>query len=375
MKISLIGPTYPYRGGISHYTTLLYENLAKVHDVLFISFKRQYPKFLYPGKTDIDPSKLTFKPKKVLSILDSINPLTWIQTAKKIINYQPDLLIIPWWVAFWTPQFFTISLIVKKFCCAKILFICHNVVEHESNLIKRFLTRLVLSKGDFFIVHSKEDMDNLNYILKNPQVKLCYLPNFEILKFDDMPSKNQAKHQLGLDGKDTIMFFGFVRPYKGLQSLIEIMPELVKKKPDLRLLIVGEFWKDRNRYYELIHKLNIQRYLRVFDEYIPNEHIPKYFCASDVVILPYKSATGSAIVQMAYTYLKPVIATKVGSLPDVVEDGVTGYLVDIDSPDQLTEAILKIFENKKYKEFEKNIPKLAKKFSWNNMIQSIESFI
>ncbi len=374
MKISLIGPTYPYRGGISHHTTLLFENLSKKHDVLFITFKRQYPKILYPGKTDIDPSKFAFKPRGALSILDSINPLTWIKTAIKIIYSKPDLVIFPWWVAFWTPQFYTISTIVKKFTSAKILFICHNVVEHESSLLKKFMTRLVLKKGDFFIVHSKDDQNNLNYVVNNPNVKLCFLPNFDILKIDHLPSKEDAKHELGLDNKDTILFFGFIRPYKGLLPLIQIMPKLIEQKPDLRLLIVGEFWKDKDLYYNLINTLNIQRFLRVYDGYIPNEQVPKYFCASDFVVLPYKSATGSAIVQMAYNFNKPVVATKVGSLSDVVMDGVTGYLVDKDNPEQLIQAILKMFENRKFMEFEKNIPEIEKNFSWDTMINSIESF-
>ena len=157
MKICLIGPTYPFRGGISHYTTLLYRHLQKCHDVTFISFIRQYPRMLFPGKTDIDSSKEHFREEGVFPMLDSMNPFTWLKSARNIIRRRPDLVIIPWWVSFWAPQFWTISSLVKIFCNSKILFLCHNVVEHESKWIDKILTRFVLKKGDLFIVHSTED--------------------------------------------------------------------------------------------------------------------------------------------------------------------------------------------------------------------------
>ena len=167
MKICLLGPTYPFRGGISHYTTLLYRHLSKRHDTLFVSFVRQYPKWLFPGKTDIDPSKEHIQEQDVHKILDSMNPFTWCKAAKRIIKYDPDLVIIPWWVSFWAPQFLTISFLVKIFTDSRILFLCHNVVEHESKWMDKVLTGFVLRKGDLFIVHSAEDHDNLKEIVSD----------------------------------------------------------------------------------------------------------------------------------------------------------------------------------------------------------------
>ena len=152
MKIDLIGPSYPFRGGLSCYTTLLFKNLKKKHETHFYSFKRQYPNFLFPGKTDKDYSNLTLKDNDTQSVFDSMNPFTWINVAFKIIKDEPDIIIIPWWVIFWTPHFLTIIVILKLFSNTRILFICHNVVEHESDLLKKLLSKMVLSRGDYFII-------------------------------------------------------------------------------------------------------------------------------------------------------------------------------------------------------------------------------
>jgi len=171
MKICLLGPTYPFRGGIAHYTTLLYKRLKKKHDIVFYSFKRQYPAFLFPGKTDKDCSDFILKDDSIIPILDSLNPFSWLLVALKIIKYNPAMTIIPWWVIFWTPQFFTIIFFLKIFSKIKILFICHNVVEHEASFIKVLLSKAVLSKGDYYIVHSSEEKENLIKLIGNKPIK------------------------------------------------------------------------------------------------------------------------------------------------------------------------------------------------------------
>jgi glycosyltransferase involved in cell wall biosynthesis len=369
MKICVIGPAYPFRGGIAHYTTLLSKEMKTKHEVKFLSFKRQYPKWLYPGRSDKDSSKITIEDCDVEAVLDSMNPLSWFSTFKHVKEFDPDIVIIPWWVAFWTPQFWTISRLIRKKLKAKLLFICHNVVEHESSGIKKLCTRMVLTKGTDFIVHSQEDLENLKAIIPNSKVIKSYHPTYEVFN-NNVPNKMQAREKLGLSG-NVMLFFGFVRPYKGLKYLLDSMAEVVSEV-DVTLLVVGEFWKDKEQYIEQIERLGLKDKVKIVDEYVPNEEVGKYFSASDIVVLPYVSATGSGIVQMAYGFNKPVISTKVGSLTEVVIGGKTGYLIEPRNSRALSKAILDFYRDKKEDEFTKNISVEREKFSWKNMRQTIE---
>ena len=211
MRISLIGPTYPFRGGISHYTTLLFRNLRQRHEVSFFAFKRQYPRWLFPGKTDIDPSKTHIKEEGAQRILDSMNPITWLVVARRILESNPDLLIIPWWVSFWAPQFWSISILVKLFSKARILFLCHNVVEHESKWIDKVLTRIVLRNGDFFIVHSQEDRHNLLKMFLHANVRVTLHPTYDVFNIGDFDPM-MIRQKYGIKG-DIILFFGFMRDH------------------------------------------------------------------------------------------------------------------------------------------------------------------
>jgi len=306
MKICLIGPSYPFRGGIAHYMTLLYKALKRGNEAKFFSFSRQYPSWLYPGETDKDQSESVIMDSEIEPTLDSMNPITWLRTFFHIKNIKPDILILPWWVSFWTVQFWTISVLVKKFTNTKILFICHNVVQHESSRINKFCTNLVLRKGDFFIVHSEEDLHNLKETLPGAQIKKSFHPTYDIFNYQNI-TKEAAREKLGIQGR-TLLFFGFVRPYKGLNYLLEALPEVLKKF-DVSLLVVGEFWKGKDDYLNQIRNLKLDGRVKVFDEYVPNERIGDYFCAADAVMLPYVSATGSGIAQVAFGFNKPVIAT------------------------------------------------------------------
>jgi hypothetical protein len=182
MNISVIGPSYPFRGGISHYTTLLYRNLRKKHETHFYAFKRQYPQWLFPAETDKDTSGNPISEEGVENILDSLNPLTWWRVFLKIKKSNSQLVIFPWWVSFWTPQFYSIATLVRIFTRGKILFLCHNVVEHESNTIDKICTKFVLKKGDYFIVHSREDLQNLKKIRPEANVKQSFHPTYEVFQ-------------------------------------------------------------------------------------------------------------------------------------------------------------------------------------------------
>jgi len=375
MKIYIIGPTYPYRGGISHYNTLLCENLKKRHDVKSVSFKRLYPSFLYPGKDQKDlNSKINIKTNSEY-LIDSINLLTWIHAFLRIKKEQSDILIFQWWTPFFTLVYFTISFLTRYLTKAKILMICHNVLPHEKKKIDKILTKMVYKNVDFFIVHSEEDLQNLRALIPKAKAKRTYHPTYEYFKTGNKIDLHlHSKEELNLNQKNkTILFFGFVRDYKGLNYLIEAMPKVLEKlKVDL--LIVGEFWEDKEKYIDLIKQLGIENYVHIIDRYVPNEEVDLYFSVADVVVLPYISATQSGIIQIAYGFDKPVITTNVGGLPDVVKDGETGFIVPSGDANALSKAIVSYFEGNKEREFQVNIKKQKDIFSWDKMVETIESF-
>lgn len=373
MKIDLIGPSYPFRGGISHYTTLLYKGLKKRHETKFYSFKRQYPAFLFLGKTDRDNSDFVLKEDDVQPILDSLNPFTWIKVAVQIVSDNPDLAIIPWWVAFWTPHFLTIAIILKLFSNVHILFICHNVYEHEANIAKRFFTMILLSMGDYFIVHSSEEKKRLEGIIGRRQIVKTYPPTYDFFNTGEIP-KHIAKNKIDIDDDRVILFFGFVREYKGLQYLLEAMSQILEEI-DVRLLICGEFWDDKSKYIQKIKSLNIKERVTIIDGYIPNEELPYYFYASDIVVLPYVTVTGSGIVQLAYGFNKPVVVTSTGVLKEVVMDNKTGFVVPPKNSNEIAKAILKFYLSSNRDELVDNIKREKHMFSWDILINKIESFM
>jgi glycosyltransferase involved in cell wall biosynthesis len=369
MKICLIGPTHPFRGGIAHYTTLLCQVLRRNHDVKFISFRRQYPRTLFPGQSDRDTSREPLKIDTVDYILDSINPLTWIKVFQIINAYKPDKLIIPWWVAFWTPQFWSIVSLVKRYIQSQVVFVCHNVVEHESHPIKKIATRVVLSKADRIITHSEEDTLKLKDLLGNGiETITAFHPTYTDLSRTRY-TKEQARDKLGLTG-NVLLFFGFVRQYKGLDVLLDALPIVLKEK-DITLVIAGEFWSDKQSYLDKIDHSGTSANVRIVDEYIPNEEIGIYFAASDLVVQPYISASGSGICQIAYGFDRPVIATNVGSLPEVVRDGVNGRLVQPNNPRNLSLAILESLEPPAIKLLTENARKTKEAFSWERMAEIV----
>lgn len=369
----MIGPSYPFRGGISHYTTILFKSLRKKHQTKFYSFKRQYPRFIFPGKTDKDLSNASIKDDDIKSVLDSMNPFSWLHVAVKTIKDKPDLTIFPWWVIFWAPQFLTIITLLKIFSKTKILFICHNVVEHEASLFKKIFSKMVLSKGDFFIVHSDEEKNRLIDLIGERNITETYHPTYKEFNTDEIPI-NKAKEKLGIKDKNIMLFFGFVRKYKGLKYLIEAMPKIIEEL-DVKLIIAGEFWDDKNEYLKQISDLNLKDNIILVDNYIPNEDIPYYFYASNIVILPYTSVTGSGLIQLAYGFNKPVIVSDIGALSQVVINKKTGFLVKQKNANDIAKAVINFYNNTDKEKMKENIIAENRRFSWDVLVQEIEEFI
>lgn len=371
MKIALIGPVYPYKGGISHYTGLLYRALIKEHDVRLISYKMQYPKILFK-KEQRDYSNDMFKIDETEFLINTANPFNWIGVASKINKMKPDMLIVQWWHPYFAPCYRILSgLISKK---TKILFVCHNVFPHERFPMDRFLTRMVLKRGDYFVVHSSLDEEDLKSIKSTANVRKTVLPTFNSFKQQDM-SKEKAREILDISSDQKILlFFGFVREYKGLKYLIEAMPEIREKVQNVKLFVVGDFAGDKDEYMKLIGEKGVAEDISIFDGYIPDKEVEKFFAASDLVVLPYVSATQSGIVQIAYNFEKPVVATNVGGLPEVVKDGKTGYVVEPCDPHALAVKIAEFFDLNKGEEFSDGIIAESEKYSWDRMVEIIDGF-
>lgn len=368
LKIVLIGPVYPYKGGIAHYTSLMYRALAKKHETKMLSYKMQYPKLLFKKKQR-DYSNDMFKIEDTEFRIHTASPFNIIGVGKYIRKWKPDLVIIQWWHPYFAPCYYILSKCLKRI---RILFICHNVFPHERFPLDKNLTKLALKQGNCYIVQSKQDEEDLKTILKNPVYERTVHPTYNAFKYEDM-TREKARELLKIKPEEKVLlFFGFVREYKGLKSLIKAMPLIKDKLTNVKLLIVGDFGEDKQNYLDLISKYRVENVIDIYDGYIPDREVEKYFVASNLVVLPYESATQSGIVQIAYGFEKPVIVTNVGGLPDVVTDGKTGYVVEAQNPNKLAEAVVKYYENDMESEFIEGVKDEAYRFSWDRMVEIIE---
>lgn len=372
-KVVLIGPVYPYKGGIAHYTGLMYRALCKIYDVEMVSYKFQYPKILY-RKEQRDYGNDSFKIEDTKYLIHTANLFNWLYTAKRIRDIKPEMVIIQWWHPYFAPCYYMLCKCIKNI---KILFVCHNVFPHERFPMDRILAKAVLRQGDRYIVQSRMDAEDLQTIIKDPIFRQTVHPTYNAFRLENM-SGEEARSRLGIRMDEKILlFFGFVREYKGLKYLIQAMPQIVRCIPGAILLIVGDFSgeESKKQYVEMIARKQVQDCIRIYDGYIPDREVEKFFAASDLVMLPYISATQSGIAQIAYGFEKPVVATNVGGLPDVVADGRTGYIVEPENADALADAAVDFFEKDRAAEFAGNVKKEAYRFSWERMVEVVEELL
>lgn len=360
-KILLVGPVSPYRGGIAQYTESLYDALKKRSDAKLISFARQYPKALYPGESDrvegaIKRSDATYS-------LDSNNPATWYLTYKKIAAEKPDLVLINWWSIYWQPAFSWMARRLKR-KGIKVAFICHNVYDHDASSKKRQIAKMLLKGApSFFITHSEPEAKKL-HSFTSEKVMVRQIPAYDVLP---RPSKEavdagRKKHE-AID----MLFIGLIRPYKGLDVLLNAYQQMSKSERDrIRLTVVGETWKDKELLVERLDALKIHHDIR----FVTDQEMVDYITKSDMVVLPYLSATGSAVIPASYFCGRPVLATRIGGLTEVVEDGKTGWLVNPNDAEDLKEKMTSL-TLKECDATHVHIKKWVNENSWDNMARAI----
>lgn len=357
-KIALIGPAYPYRGGIAQYTSELYDALSKETDTVLYSFKRLYPPWLYPGESDkeIDTSTVVAK-----QIIDVYNPLSLITLCSDIEKEGCDVAIITWWTLIWQPGMAYIARRLRK-KGIKTVFLCHNLYDHDSKGVKQQVSKKLLNASDAYIVHSSDEEELLNEIFPGKQVFRRLLPIYA--QFPKATKKLKKRGDLEL------LYFGFIRPYKGLDVLLKSLSQFER---DVYVTIVGEYWGDKAEIEEKIVSSNYKN-VTARIEYVTMEEAANYFEQADVVALPYISATGSAVLAVAYHYKVPVIASSIGGLKDGVLDGTTGWLVEPGSAYDIAKTVNSI-DRKKAAGMKSAIEQFGKDNSWSAFARHLTKFI
>jgi D-inositol-3-phosphate glycosyltransferase len=370
-KVIIIGPAHPYRGGISNFNNSLAQAYNdKGDDVQVFSFSLQYPSFLFPGKTQYEnsdpPRNINIK-----SVINSINPFNWFSVSKQINKENPDYVIIRYWLPFMGPCLGTIARLLNS--NIKILAITDNIIPHEKRFGDFLLTKYFIKGCDAFLTLSASVLEDL--LKFTSSTKKIFIPHPIYDTFGNKIDKNIALQNLNLNSKDKhLLFFGFVRKYKGLDLMLEAMADVRVKELGVKLIVAGEFYDDINEYLNLIDELGIKDNIILKSDFIAEADVKNYFCASDMITQTYRTATQSGVTQIAYHFERPMLVTNVGGLAEIVPDNKVGYVTS-KKPSDIAGAIVDFYNNNKEQEFTKNTISEKKRFTWESLIDGIESLI
>jgi len=370
MRIAILSPFYPFRGGMAQFSGRLFTELFRSNEVKAFNFTTLYPNFLFPGKTQFVGPDDSAQPLPNERVLNSINPFSYISTARKINNFEPDILIIPYWMSFLAPAFGIISRGINR--RTKIIGLIHNAIPHEKKFFDVTFARFFFKKCHGFIVLSENVKEDLMKLV--PKAKVLVSPHPIYDQYKSKIDKQTASAELGINpDKKNLLFFGLIREYKGLDILIEAMSFLDNT---YQLIIAGESYENFQKYQALINKSPLKSNIKVLEQYIPDDMVTTLFSAADVLVLPYRSATQSGVVAVAYQLETPMIATDVGALGKTIKEAHTGIIVDKISPEAIAVGIKKYFQEKeKIEEYKANIEKEKQRLSWSTFARKIETFL
>jgi D-inositol-3-phosphate glycosyltransferase len=372
-KIVIIGSAHPLRGGLANYN----ERIARAFqnrgdEVIIYTFSLQYPGFLFPGKSQYSdepaPKDLYIKVK-----VNSINPFNWFKVGNEIKKINPDLVIIKFWLPFMGPCFGTVLRRIRKNKRTKIISIIDNIIPHEKRPGDKAFAKYFVKSVDGFVAMSKSVLKDLEvFDYKKPKM---FNPHPLYDNFGEIITKQKAKENLKLDPKyNYLLFFGLIRDYKGLDLLLESFGDKQFRDLPLKLLVAGEFYTDSKPYYDIVKKHGLKDHVIFTNDFVPDSEVANYFCASDIVVQPYKSATQSGVTQIAYHFEKPMLVTDVGGLGEIVPHNQVGYVVPPDV-DEITNSILDFYQNSKEELFLSNIPNEKQKYSWEKMLDTIDELV
>lgn len=369
MKIVILGPAHPYRGGIAALNErVAVEFLKEGHEVTIVNFKMQYPGFLFPGKTQYtdDPAPESVS---IVRKVNSVNPLNWLETGRALSRMAPDLLVVRYWLPFMGPSLGTICRLARKNKQTKVICIADNIIPHEKRPGDRLFTRYFVRGIDGFIAMSKEVYGDIDRFVKKPVKRWSPHPVYD--HYGELISREEALERLGLSPEYRyLLFFGFIREYKGLDLLLEAMTDRRIQEKPLKLIVAGEYYGNEAFYSRLIEQYRLQERLILRTTYIPSGEINRYFCAADLVVQPYKSATQSGVTQIGYHFDKPMLVTRVGGLSEIIADREAGYVVSPDSR-AIADAIADFYENEREENFVRETRRLKQKFSWTEFTRNI----
>lgn len=368
LKIFIIGPAFPLRGGPAQFNENLCLELNKEgHDAQIISYKLQYPNFLFPGSSQFEKSGSAPLGIKIHTILNTINPFNWLMVARFIRKQKPDFILFRYWLPFFGPCLGTIGKLVKSH--TKVLALTDNIIPHEKRIGDHVFTKYFVKNCDGFIAMSKVVLNDLSIFTQN--LNKAYSPHPMYENYGDLISIDLARKKLNLNPHDKIiLFFGLIRHYKGLDILLETLAAPEIRSQGIKLLIAGEFYDDKNFYLQLIKKLKLQDCVIVHDKFIPNDEVRDYFCAANLVAQTYRNATNSGVTMVGYFYEKPMLVTNVGGLSEIVPNEVCGYVVENNCA-LISEKVVDFFTNNRENEFVKNVKIEKKKYEWIEFINSL----
>ena len=370
-KVIIIGPAHPYRGGIANFNNSLAKAfLNNGDDVEVFSFKLQYPSFLFPGKTQYEESD---PPKniKIKSLINSINPFNWLNVAYQINKRKPDYVIIRYWLPFMAPCLGTIARLINN--KTKILAITDNIIPHEKRFGDFYLTKFFVSSCHAFLTLSASVLEELSQFTDSKNKKFVPHPIYDT--FGEKINKSLAKKNLNLDiNTKYLLFFGFVRKYKGLDLMLHAMSDPRVKDLGIKLIVAGEFYDNIDFYLNLIKDLDIESSILLKSDFIEEKDVKNYFCASDMITQTYRTATQSGVTQIAYHFERPMLVTDVGGLAEIVPHKKVGYVTS-QKPKDIADSIVDFYTNDREVDFAKNTSIEKLKFSWEKLVESIEDLV
>lgn len=367
MKIAILGSAHPLRGGLAAFNERLAEELQHMgHEVTIYSFSLQYPSFLFPGKTQYtdEPAPAGIK---IRTIVNSINPLNWFKVAAEMRKAKLDLIIVKYWLPFMGPAFGTILRRAKN-KNTRVLCIVDNIIPHEKRPGDKEFTNYFIKPVDAFITMSKDVLKDVHTFTTKP-ARFSPHPIYD--SYGTSVSKEEACQKLKLDSsKKNLLFFGFIRKYKGLDLLLEAMADERIRKAGIELIVAGEHYDDASVYDQIITQHKLQSSVHLFTDFIPNSEVRYYFSAADLVVQPYKHATQSGITQIAYSFEKPMVVTNVGGLAEVVPDAKVGFVAE-PNPTDIATAILKFYQPNSIPNLHEHILHEKNKYAWSTFVKAM----